>query len=1087
MSSYVQEIESSEEEEIDLTESNQGSSKKSDPIQSQSSSSSSSAPRARFTQIRSFDSADSQTSGKEQQEGGDEEPEQYLSCSEARRKFEQMGVSDSVRNALSMVKGATGRRSSASSSSVGNSNNASNNNNNNGPSQVTKSQSSDSSSRDKDIVTETERYGFKSKNNEMISSSGGGVGEKSMQAIKSSSQRCENQITRTDDLVHASSSASKGVVSSLLTSDMAAEKSSFRAKKQETLASKDMIASKEAIQRLDRSLLKTSTGLASSKSLTQSATAKMSAPGMEAEKQSFQQKQEKTIVSNVGNNRFEKNTTSSSSSQRFFSKTSSSSVSSSRSASALMSSNMKTSMSGSLTNLLVQSFDGSPLALPSPSDEFNTFLPIVSGKTSDGIRIDESDHKALEAECLKAEKKMQQLVDKLKKKDRQEMLTVTPELKDTLKKSWFMLGVEFSNRVCDKFRSSGGLDIIIENCKNAEDQELQRRSASVLQYSLNSANVEYVLRSSESYKIVELATSITGDNTSTTYIRSGIGIIANLFMSSEETCKELVKRGALDTIVAYCRNLDPETQRNCAYALANLALFGGSDCQLRMVSAKVPDWLLVLGFSMDDYVKYNACIAISILISNKEIEAAVVKSNSPTIIDQFIIHHTPSEFATIPHSKFYGQSKEWLKKFVPILDTFREEAKSMAAFHFAVSAFVKKRQGDASVFKEVNCINLLNKVASSPNASASRFAAQALKLIGAEVPHKLSQQVPLWSIDDVKEWVKQIGFDSFIQSFAQSKVDGDLLLQLTEDMLKDDIGIKNGILRKRFLRELGHLKRITDYSSCDPSNLADILEQIGPVYLQYAYWMLNSGVDQHTLDHIAEDNLLHECKIENSIHRQKIMNAITSMRSTSTAATAGQEGEKSLDVFVSYRRSNGSQLASLIKVLLQMRGFSTFIDIERLEAGKFDCNLINSIKQAKNFILVLTPNALDRCINDQDCKDWVHREIVEALRNNCNIIPVVENFEWPDPEALPEDMRGVTRFNGIRWIHEYQDACVDKLDRFIKGLLASGELEQHNKSSLVNGTSGRETPSGSMSPMYPSLPLSPASPSCKNRSLTSAN
>lgn len=83
--------------------------------------------------------------------------------------------------------------------------------------------------------------------------------------------------------------------------------------------------------------------------------------------------------------------------------------------------------------------------------------------------------------------------------------------------------------------------------------------------------------------------------------------------------------------------------------------------------------------------------------------------------------------------------------------------------------------------------------------------------------------------------------------------------------------------------------------------------------------------------------------------------------------------EKHLDVFVSYRRSNGSQLASLLKVHLQLRGFTVFIDVERLEAGKFDNNLLQSIRQAKHFLLVLTPNALDRCKGDNEQKDWVHR------------------------------------------------------------------------------------------------------------------
>jgi hypothetical protein len=63
----------------------------------------------------------------------------------------------------------------------------------------------------------------------------------------------------------------------------------------------------------------------------------------------------------------------------------------------------------------------------------------------------------------------------------------------------------------------------------------------------------------------------------------------------------------------------------------------------------------------------------------------------------------------------------------------------------------------------------------------------------------------------------------------------------------------------------------------------------------------------------------------------------------------------------------------LLKVHLQLRGYSVFIDVERLEAGKFDNNLLQSIKLAKTFLLVLTPKALDRCVGDNECKDWVHK------------------------------------------------------------------------------------------------------------------
>ena len=64
---------------------------------------------------------------------------------------------------------------------------------------------------------------------------------------------------------------------------------------------------------------------------------------------------------------------------------------------------------------------------------------------------------------------------------------------------------------------------------------------------------------------------------------------------------------------------------------------------------------------------------------------------------------------------------------------------------------------------------------------------------------------------------------------------------------------------------------------------------------------------------------------------------------------------------------------SLLKVFLQLRGFSVFLDIEKLNAGKFDEGLLASIVASKNFILVLTPNALDRCIGDVAKKDWIHR------------------------------------------------------------------------------------------------------------------
>lgn len=44
------------------------------------------------------------------------------------------------------------------------------------------------------------------------------------------------------------------------------------------------------------------------------------------------------------------------------------------------------------------------------------------------------------------------------------------------------------------------------------------------------------------------------------------------------------------------------------------------------------------------------------------------------------------------------------------------------------------------------------------------------------------------------------------------------------------------------------------------------------------------------------------------------------------------------------------------------------------------------------------------------------QEIVAALESNCNIIPIIDNFQWPEAEQLPEDMRAVCYFNGVRCV-----------------------------------------------------------------------
>lgn len=598
----------------------------------------------------------------------------------------------------------------------------------------------------------------------------------------------------------------------------------------------------------------------------------------------------------------------------------------------------------------------------------------------------------------------------------------------------------------------------------------------------------------------------------------GTEILQHLFKHSEETCAQICALGGLQAILYGCRSSNVDTLRHCASALVNLALYGGREGQQTMIEQKAHVWLFPLAFHKDDNIQYYACLAIAVLVANQEIEADVLKSSTLDLVEPFVTTHEPRKFAESTTAHIHGQSAAWLAKLVPLLRSKREQARNLACFHFAMEAYIKSIQTQAHVFRDIGAIGPLRRCGSSPLALESKFACQALRSIGEPEPHRLSQQVPLWTCEDVAEWVEQAGFAAHKDAFLTSGVDGDLLLQLDEESLRDDIQIKNGIQRRRFLRELASLKRITDYSSLDKSGLCTLFglssspnsasssstsppaasatmavagiqpgarfagsqssgvvlattrpntaidTHIGAdVFTQYAYTMLRMGVTPSTLRVLDTEQLMRECRVSNSVHQTQLALAIRAVQerqaaledavqqvAASQAADGSQhiDTHKTLDVFVSYRRSTGSQLASLLKVHLQLRGFSVFIDVERLEAGKFDNNLLESIKAARNFILVLSPNALDRCIGDQDCKDWVHKEIVAALASQCNIIPILDNFQWPDADQLPEDMRSIAHYNGVPWIHDYQDACVDKIERFIRGELSNGLTSNYHMGSL---------------------------------------
>lgn len=144
---------------------------------------------------------------------------------------------------------------------------------------------------------------------------------------------------------------------------------------------------------------------------------------------------------------------------------------------------------------------------------------------------------------------------------------------------------------------------------------------------------------------------------------------------------------------------------------------------------------------------------------------------------------------------------------------------------------------------------------------------------------------------------------------------------------------------------------------------------------------------------------------------------------------AQEDVPEGADVFISYRRETGAETARLVRDELTERGFKAFLDVDDLDAQPLGEGLLREIEQAPDFVVILTPGCLDRC---QDEHDWLRQEIAHAVATTRNIIPLMKDgFEFPPWGTVPEDIRDLLRRNCIRYSHEYFQATMERLTRFM--------------------------------------------------------
>ena len=155
-------------------------------------------------------------------------------------------------------------------------------------------------------------------------------------------------------------------------------------------------------------------------------------------------------------------------------------------------------------------------------------------------------------------------------------------------------------------------------------------------------------------------------------------------------------------------------------------------------------------------------------------------------------------------------------------------------------------------------------------------------------------------------------------------------------------------------------------------------------------------------------------------------------------------------VFISYRRATGSVWALAISKDLTQHGYDVFFDFQGIASGNFEQIILQNIRARAHFLVLLTPSALERI---DEPNDWLRREILTALEERRNIVPIMlEGFDFATPAIgkwLVGSLAQLKGYNGLTVPIEYFEEAMNRLRS--KHLNIAVEAVLHAPSTVAEG------------------------------------
>ena len=531
---------------------------------------------------------------------------------------------------------------------------------------------------------------------------------------------------------------------------------------------------------------------------------------------------------------------------------------------------------------------------------------------------------------------------------------------------------------------------------------------------------------------VTVAIFCTNDSDSKN-ILVGIKMFQFLFDTDEDISEIVFKLSGLQTIVKHCKTENFDVLEACAIAIFKAVLNGGKNCENYLVRGEsLSKWLLpMLNIYVTRPTKFYAYLSVNYL-------RTVCKKNNELLrngfLDDIILWISDAETYNALLNSFKMISvdrKKLIRQILPMLIGSCKVSHTLGSFLICCEIFKCSHEfnNDIQLFSSSEKLEKsLQRIVLLSIDIAKKFASCALSKIHKDTPYVINSDVKEWSKGEREEWFRVIGFSDYLENFFI--VEAKDLCGLNIHDLKNEYFMFDCVKRKEFFEEIEILMHMTSWSQHGN-------KLFKPFKSNFKITQSETKPATEAIKVQAEPSLSNGTNLSlpgsaNSTLSSKVSSSdFESVDSIATIVPMPGLArlKKKTDVFISYRRNNGADLASLLKFQLTLKGFKVFFDVESLRAGLFGQSLIKNVQEARNFILILTPNSLDRCVEDVDNKDWVKKEILTAFASDCNMIPVVRDFDFKvfEDERCPPEIKALANFNQVLWHHDGQNGCFNKI------------------------------------------------------------